>query len=224
MPKSSSFTCPSSRDENVGGLQVAMQRRACRARTRRRARLARTARAALRDRARARGNTRRSARRPRTRAPGTAALCGDARVVETRDVRVLERREDFALAREALRETGESPRGVRELQRDRPVEHSVGALGEPNGGHAAATERANQPVRPDGVARTVARTASLQLVRGPRRQLRQRVEESLRSRCSRPARGARAARVSSPRARGRACRARHRARPRADRARYPAAR
>lgn len=84
------------------------------------------------------------------RQPGPA-LGGDAGVVQPRDARVLERGEDVALARHALREAG-GPAGVRELERLLAVQAAVGALGQPHRGHAAVAELAQQPVGADAVA------------------------------------------------------------------------
>src|SRR6185369_4728591 len=79
-------------------------------------------------------------------------LRGDTGIVEPSDVRMRERGENLALASEALGETP-VPRGeMRQLQRDRSIENSVGALRQPDGAHAAAAELAYQPIRTDRVA------------------------------------------------------------------------
>ncbi len=97
------------------------------------------------------------------REPGLAVV-GDAGVIQPRDVRVLERREDLALARQALGQPRALPRAVRQLQRDAALLQQVGALGQPHAGHAAAAELADEPVGADPVAGAFDR-------RGQRREL-----------------------------------------------------
>ena len=73
-------------------------------------------------------------------------------VVQTCDVRVFERGEDLALAREALGQA-RRPAQVGQFERHLALELTVGALGEPDVAHAAAADFAQQPVRPDQAAR-----------------------------------------------------------------------
>ena len=77
------------------------------------------------------------------------ALGGDARIVEPRDMLVLERGQEVALARETLGcgALGLEAR-VRDLEGDL-AEYRGGLLGEPHGRHAAGAERADQAVRAD---------------------------------------------------------------------------
>jgi hypothetical protein len=57
-------------------------------------------------------------------------------VVETRDERVLEARQDVALSGKALLEIGSQVRQHRQLQRHLALEGAVGTPGEPDLGHA----------------------------------------------------------------------------------------
>ena len=66
-------------------------------------------------------------------------------------LRVLEQRADVALARHALGQA-RAPGQARQLQRHLALHAAVGALGQPHGAHAAATDLADQPVRADEVA------------------------------------------------------------------------
>ena len=84
------------------------------------------------------------------RHPGPAGR-GDACVVQPRDARVLQRAQDVALARHALRQA-HRPAGARQLERHVAAQHAIGTLGQPDGGHAAGTQLADQPVRADLVA------------------------------------------------------------------------
>ena len=70
----------------------------------------------------------------------------DARVVQARDVRVHERRQDVALACELLGEAAAAQPGVRKLQRDLAFQHAVGSLGQPDAAHAATADLADQRV------------------------------------------------------------------------------
>ncbi len=85
------------------------------------------------------------------REPGLAVR-RDARVVEARDVRVGERGEDLALAREALGDRARPCAEVRELERHRPREAAVRALGEPHRPHAALAQRRHEPPGADAIA------------------------------------------------------------------------
>src|SRR6185295_8386409 len=78
---------------------------------------------------------------------------GDTRVVEARDVRMLELREDVALAPEALAPhvAGLVERG--QLERDLALDAPVGLAGEPHLAHATVPERALQLEGPDACAR-----------------------------------------------------------------------
>ena len=80
----------------------------------------------------------------------------DACIVQMRDVGMGKRRENLAFARHALREPGALPRAVRQLQRHWPFDEAVGALGQPDHPHAAAAQLAQEPIRPDHVARLIA--------------------------------------------------------------------
>ena len=80
----------------------------------------------------------------------------DAGVVQTGDVRVVERGEDVALAGEALREAValRAARGAeQQLDRDLAAKRAVVALRQPHFGHAALPHVADQPVRADAAAR-----------------------------------------------------------------------
>ena len=84
------------------------------------------------------------------------AIGGHASVVQARDVRVVQRGQDFALARDARRQVAaEGP--VWQLQRHLSLRHQpVGTLRQPDHAHAAGAQFAQQPVRPDQVACSVA--------------------------------------------------------------------
>src|SRR5579862_6311812 len=69
-------------------------------------------------------------------------------VVETRDVRMLETRQDVALAGEALLEVGSQVRQRWELQRHLAFEGAIGAPRQPYLCHATRAKRTNQLVRP----------------------------------------------------------------------------
>ena len=94
---------------------------------------------------------------------GPAVGC-EPRVEQPRDVGVVERGEDLAFPREALR-GGLREMLVHELQRHPAPEQSVGALGEPHRPHAAAAERAQHAPRPDRLAdeRRRCRAVALQM-------------------------------------------------------------
>src|SRR6185437_7211434 len=67
-------------------------------------------------------------------------------VVESRDMRMRERRENIAFARESISERRPVARYVRQFERDRPFQQAVGALCEPDNTHAATPELAYEPV------------------------------------------------------------------------------
>ena len=83
-------------------------------------------------------------------------------------LRVIEGRQDVALARHPLREPRARPRPTRQLEGNGPFDHPVGALREPHGAHATFPELAQnlvgtrlslaagprRPHRPDGVCRS----------------------------------------------------------------------
>ncbi len=96
------------------------------------------------------------------------AVVGHAGVVQPRDVRVLQRGQDLALARHALGQARASPRAVRELECDAAALQHVGAFGQPDRGHAAFANLAQQPVRAD---QGLARGPVIAPVPGPRREL-----------------------------------------------------
>ena len=77
-----------------------------------------------------------------------------------------ERGQDVALAREAFRQPPLRQRAVRQLERHRPLEHSIASFREPDRPHAAAPQLAQQAIRADlgtrrQAARIPPRTASL---------------------------------------------------------------
>src|SRR5262249_13830945 len=76
----------------------------------------------------------------------------DARIHEARDVRVLQAREQAALAPKPLLGRGPDVGGVQELHRPLSLEPPVATMREPHGAHAAVTERPVQRVRAQGVA------------------------------------------------------------------------
>jgi hypothetical protein len=75
-----------------------------------------------------------------------------AGVVEARDLRMLERGQDVALARHPRDERGAQPRAARKFQRDLALQQTVGALGQPYGAHAARADTSQQPVGAHGFA------------------------------------------------------------------------
>ena len=77
----------------------------------------------------------------------------DSRVVETRDMRVLQAGENVALAREALFQIAAHPGRHRQLQGDVALEGAVRAPRQPDLGHAAGAQRPQQLVRADVRAR-----------------------------------------------------------------------
>ncbi len=85
------------------------------------------------------------------RQPGLA-FGRDAGVVQARDVRVLQRREDLAFARHALGQARALPCTMRQFQRDLPTLQHVGAFGQPHAAHATAAQFADQPVGAEDIA------------------------------------------------------------------------
>ena len=81
---------------------------------------------------------------------------GQARVIETRDVRVRQRREDLALACHPFGEVRALPRLVGKFQCDRSIDEAVASFGQPDDSHTAAAQLADQSVRPDRVAWPIA--------------------------------------------------------------------
>ena len=67
-------------------------------------------------------------------------------------MRVLEGRQDVALASHPRDEVGSQPRAARQLQRDLALEQPVGPLGQPHGAHPARADPPQQPVGADGGA------------------------------------------------------------------------
>src|SRR5687767_13295397 len=73
-------------------------------------------------------------------------------VVESRDVRMSQRREDVALALEALDELTLARSLERQLQRHVALQLAIRALGEPHRAHAAAADFADQAIPADLLA------------------------------------------------------------------------
>ena len=82
--------------------------------------------------------------------PGAAGFVHPG-VVQPRDVRVLQRGQDVALARHALGQAAR-PGQARQLQRHQAFELPVHAARQPDTAHAAFTQLAQQPPRAHGVA------------------------------------------------------------------------
>ena len=76
----------------------------------------------------------------------------DAGVVQPRNMRMLQTRENVALAEEALFQIVAHARHRRQLQGHLAVERAVRALRQPHFGHAAGTQQTYQFVRSDAVA------------------------------------------------------------------------
>ena len=70
-------------------------------------------------------------------------------------MRVLERRQDVALASHPRDEIRAQPRAVRQLQRDLALQQPVGPLGQPHGAHPARADPPQQPVGADDGAGAV---------------------------------------------------------------------
>ena len=81
------------------------------------------------------------------------ALRRDAGVVQARDVRMRESRENVALAGEAAALRAVVEHHVRQLEGDGPSQVTVRALGEPDHAHAPGAQLPQQPVGPDPLAR-----------------------------------------------------------------------
>jgi hypothetical protein len=78
---------------------------------------------------------------------------------------VLQRRQDVALALKAARQVCAHAGPHRQLQGDFALEGPIGTLRQPHLGHAAGSQRPDQPIRADGLIRL--QTASdLRLVAG----------------------------------------------------------
>jgi hypothetical protein len=76
----------------------------------------------------------------------------DPAVEKAGDVRMLEARQDLALAQEAAQHRVRVHAALEELERHRLLEVTVGALGLPDLAHAAAPEKPLQAIGPDAVA------------------------------------------------------------------------
>ena len=103
------------------------------------------------------------------------AIAADAGVVQARDVGMLERGEQVALARHAPRGLGHRPAHVRQFDGHAALEQTVDAFGHPHRAHTAAAQPARQPVgahraadvrgfRRRVVARQVRRTGELRQI------------------------------------------------------------
>ena len=68
-------------------------------------------------------------------------------------MRVVERREDFPLARHALAEVGASKTSAGKLQSHRPIDHAVAPLREPDRSHASLTDLAKESIDADLASR-----------------------------------------------------------------------
>ncbi|HEX7768551.1 MAG TPA: hypothetical protein VF422_00825 [Dokdonella sp.] len=90
--------------------------------------------------------------RPSTYEHEVGAAVGDAAVDEARDARMLQQGEDAPLACEALALQGAFEPGAHELQRDLLRVRAIGALGQPDDGHAATAEFTQQPPGADLLA------------------------------------------------------------------------
>jgi hypothetical protein len=75
-----------------------------------------------------------------------------SRIVQTRDVRMFEAREDVALSGKALLEIPTQATQHRQLQRHIPPEGTIGTPREPHFGHAARPEKPDQLVWSDACA------------------------------------------------------------------------
>ena len=148
MPKSSRCTLPWRVDQDVRRLEVAMHDQ-CAMRIRDRAGdLRGTARRVRARRACARGNRRRSACPRCTPSRVRPAVVGDAGVVEARDVRMLQRREDLALAASRARSVSRAPTQCGSFSATFRRMHAVGALRQPHRAHAAFADRASSRYGP----------------------------------------------------------------------------
>src|SRR5688572_29499504 len=75
----------------------------------------------------------------------------DARVVETSDARMLQRRQDVTLAIEPLREPVIEPGDPRQLERHLTAQRAISSLCQPYRRCPSGAELANQPIRSDPV-------------------------------------------------------------------------
>ncbi len=73
-----------------------------------------------------------------------------AGVVQTRDVGMLESRQDAGFGLEALAHGRRPERTLHDLERHRAVEATVGAFAEVDGAHTAPTDLAEHPIRAQG--------------------------------------------------------------------------
>jgi hypothetical protein len=107
------------------------------------------------------------------------AIRSETRIVQMRNIRVIQRRENFPLARHPLRQAGSAPDSMRQFERNRATDEAVGALRQPDRAHAAATEFTYQSVRTDNVSRLVDAGAGLRQLAVNEFQFRQGVEEAV---------------------------------------------
>ena len=91
------------------------------------------------------------------------AVCADARVVQSCDVRMLEPRQNVALACKPLREIAAQPIHQRQLQRDLARQRAIGTLGQPHVCHPACAQLTLQPIGAD--PRTGRKCSDTQLIR-----------------------------------------------------------
>ena len=147
MPKSSSFTSPSSVTRMLAASDRG-GRPAARARTPPRRTTWRNSRSRAGTSSRlARGSSRRSAALDvLERQPGRPSAVS-AGVVQARDVRMLQRGEDLALARQALRRARRAATQRAAASAPPDACSAVRALGQPHGAHAAIGQLARKPAR-----------------------------------------------------------------------------
>ena len=150
MPKSSSFTSPGRGHQDVGGLQVAVHDQVAVRVGDRLAHLREQRQALLERRAvlGAEGGDRPALHELHDHVG--AAVGGDAAVVQARDARVLEARQDLALGLEALELRARLE--LQQLDGDALLEAAVGALGLVHLAHAAAADAAGDAPRPEARA------------------------------------------------------------------------
>ena len=72
-----------------------------------------------------------------------------AGVVQAGDVRVIQGGQNFALFSHPVSESGAAPGASRQLERDGAIDHDVGALGEPHRPHPACPQLSEDAVWPD---------------------------------------------------------------------------
>src|SRR5688572_12938305 len=85
----------------------------------------------------------------------------DARVVEAGDTRMLERRQDVALAIEAFREPAIEPGDPRQLERHLTLQRAIGSLRQPDRRCSSGAEFANEAIGPNPVAAGKLREAAV---------------------------------------------------------------